>query len=536
MMAKRIALVQPGGKPKKSMMDRLPIRLHGIAAQLKRAGYVVKIFHNNLRPLLEDIRGFKPDHVGITSMSNTHLDAEIIAREAEQLGATVTYGGWHVSGCAVSYMKGMESETLTEILNPNSPFNYIVVGEGELAYLELLRALDRNVGLEEIGKISGVGFSTNEGIVLSRPERIMDLDSLPFLPSDELEIERYVRDDWSCLDIHTQRACRFSCGYCATPVVYPGKITRKSPKKVVDQIEEQLSSHQTMVVFIDEDFLSDLKWVRELMEEIIRRKIPKKKVHFEGFASVYDLHLIEKNGEENILELMEEANFKLLQIGVESFTASTLRDYGKVGRIRSMMTTEERRTYNGASQNEKDRLLVSVYLDRIQRAVNLLGRYGIVCDCDYIVGYPKESMKETAEGFKLFMNIENLLHTFIPIFVAIPGTALWKEIYESGKLRRRENGGIDWDSFDVHTGCLDLGYDVRGLRDQLEIRFYTSGRYLGDMNKALATNPLNLGFFLSRFKSLHESHPNSRFIEVVYSILDGTTGKERVFDFMKQYQ
>lgn len=516
----KIALVQPFVNPGKSLgVKKSPTGIQSVAAQLEREGYDVKVIHNYTKVVLKELKVFKPEHVGISCMTNNYPEAEEIARGIKAISkrTSVTLGGWHVSGCINSYVRGMERETLEEILHRGSPFDYIIRGEGEVSYLRLLEMLSKGGNEEAILKISGVGFvnKKRQTVLNTKIERIMDLDSLAFPSWSGVEIDEYRDGRTKELDlsIHAQRSCRFFCEFCATPLVYPGRVARLSPKRTVDYIEMLLRFKPRVITFTDEDFFSDPEWVRGVAEEIVKRGINKKGVKIDTFASVYDLHLLEKNGDGELLDLMKKAGFSSFTLGIESFNPKTLRAYNKEGIIKNMMSEKERERYDSSSQEEKDSLLTGVYLERTQKAIDFARGYGILCIGDYMVGYFGESPEQVKRGFKLFSEIQHLLFAYIPVFTPIPGTGVWKPAYDSRKLRRDKNGGIGWSAFDASEGAMNLGYGVRRLRDMLEQEFYTSQRYRKDMMEEIKRNPSSIRMFRDRFNFLHRNFPEKKKIK-----------------------
>jgi len=511
----RVALVQADLPSfNRDTVRSTPLGLMFICGQLERAGHEVRIFHNvvtdengALDSLVTSVGKFDPEHVGITSMSRTHPLAENIAYTLRRikLDATITYGGWHVSGCAASFRQGTETETLSEILNPDSPFDYTIAGEGELAYTNLIEALDSNAMRDAIGNIDGVGFfDKNRGIITKAPNRIKNLDILALPSWSGLSKEDYTGS--GVMNIQTKRSCRFYCGFCLTPAVYKGGVKSFSPKKAVDYIEEFAELSPDGVVIVDEDFFADLGWVEEATKEIIRRKlsIP----HIDIFASTFDLHQIERNGKTDLLKLMNEAGFISFNIGVESFIGKTLRKYNREGMIKAMMTPEEKSQYTESSDHNQ--FLADIYLKRTARAIELAKEYGFQVQGNYIIGNPGESYDEIREGFEKFSRIKGLLTTYIPIFIPLPGTKIWGEIYSSGKIIRTKSGKIDWTRFSTLTATLESDFDVKKLRNDLEQDFYSSERYMIDMVDEVEREPRMCNYFAKKYESLSKEFPDNK--------------------------
>src|SRR3989344_7825034 len=179
-----IALAQPYVTPGRSLgINKAPTGLQYVGASAQAKGYKVNLLHDDNTRIKEELLALRPDHVGISCMTNNFPESVELAefvRWYMPKVRSITLGGWHAMGCAASYRQFKnsggnlgETETLEEMLYPPSPFNFIVDGEGEFAYVRLLEALNKNASKEELARISGLGFlDGNRIIVLNSPEAI----------------------------------------------------------------------------------------------------------------------------------------------------------------------------------------------------------------------------------------------------------------------------------------------------------------------------------------------------------------------------
>ena len=237
-MTKRIALVQPHIVAGKSLgIDKSPESIQALAGQLEKEGFTIKMFHEKSGDeLYHKLAEFSPNSVGISTMTANFPEGRKVAKAVKEINSKtpVILGGWHASGVVQSYLKGQESETLKEILNPKSSFDFVVAGEGEIILPELIRRLGKS-----IDDLKGVGFLRDGKINISAPERIKNLDDLAYPSWEGLPIDNY-RDkrDKSLLDlsVHFNRACRFDCGFCSTATVYGRGVKTVSPQKAADYV------------------------------------------------------------------------------------------------------------------------------------------------------------------------------------------------------------------------------------------------------------------------------------------------------------
>jgi radical SAM superfamily enzyme YgiQ (UPF0313 family) len=517
-MSEKIALVQPRIIAGKSLgIEKSPASIQTLAAQLEKDGHDVRMFHEGVGDeLTQKLVEFDPRIVGISTMTANFLQGKEVARTIKDIRGevVVVLGGWHASGCAQSYLQGQESETISEIIAPDSPFDYMVAGEGEIVMSELVRRISTGESVEDL---AGIGFLDAQEIRVSVADRIKDLDVLSDpswkgLPVDNYRDKRSGALDLSC---HFNRACRFNCGFCATPTVYGRGVRRFSPERAVGQMEFLLTGLKPEVItFTDEDFFASPKWVEGLVDLLEQRDLHGRYgVEFDTFASINDLHKFERDGQGDFLDRMRRFGFNSFTVGVESMNPQVLRSYNKETMILPTMSVEQRARYKQLSPQEQNEMLVAHYLECTQTAITFAQEHGILVVGDYIFGNPGESEEQVRKGFEKFSSLKGLHIAYLPIFTPFPGTALWKEAYESGKLVRNETGNIDWSKFDASAGALDLGYDIAGLRNELELQFYTSERYYGDMLVAIQRDSAKAAMFKSRFNYLNRLFPRNKLVE-----------------------
>ncbi|MDD3861593.1 MAG: radical SAM protein [Candidatus Gracilibacteria bacterium] len=500
---KKIALIQPIIKDGNSLgIQKSPTGIQSLAGQFIKTPHEVRLFHSEEGVALDkSLAEFTPDIVGISTMTPSFPAGRRIAQtvKATRKDIVIILGGWHASGCVAAYNKGQETESLGEILREDSPFDYVFSGEGELALPEIVDKIARG---ESITEIPGIGFRDTEGIRLNTAHRIRDLNVLedPSWEGLNHNIYRDKRTRNLDLSVHAKRACRFNCGFCSTPTVYGRGISSFTPSRAIEYILKLISEKSPEVItFTDEDFFANMKWVEELVTIMEERGFGETvKVDIDTFASINDLLRMD----EELLKRMKKVGFGSFTIGIESFNAKTLKKYNKEPMIRAMLTSE---------QKESGRDLSDLYFECAQKAIDKAQRNGILVCGDYIIGNFGESREEVLEGFAKFSELKGLLIAYIPLFTPFPGTALWKEAYESGKIKRLPNGDMDWESFNASFGAFTTEYgDMEKFRDELELRFYTSVRYISDMLEAIKTRPELLPMFEGRFSRFREVFANNQ--------------------------
>jgi len=522
---RKIALVQPLIQTGKSLgIKKAPESIMALAGLLESLGYTVRMFHAAASSELQaDLETFNPSFVGISTMTSNFTEAQKIARtfKSRKPNAPIILGGWHASGCVQAHLSNQESETVSELLNPNSPFDYVVAGEGEEALPYLLHCLENG---SQVQDGNGISYFKDGQMHVSLPApRVKGLGHLPWPSWSGLDIDSY-RDQRSGdldLSVHFSRSCRFCCGFCSTPVVYGQGVRTVPARYAVEYIEHILNLYRPQVItFTDEDFFAQPRWVEELVGLLEEKDLTGKYgVSFDTFASINDLHRYRERNQGRFLDRMKAVGFGSFTIGVESFNADVLVRYNKELMILPTMTREDRSTYAGLDNEQKKLMLVTHYRKRAQEAINFASEHGLLVVGDYMLGNLDESMEDVRAGFEIFKGLDNLLIAYIPVFTPFPGTKVWGNAYSSGLLPRNHDGSIDWTRFDASAGALSLGYDIGALRNELEIEFYTSNRYRRDMLIKLGQNPASKALFLGRFNYLNREFSGDPRVQEMLALL-----------------
>jgi radical SAM superfamily enzyme YgiQ (UPF0313 family) len=197
----------------------------------------------------------------------------------------------------------------------------VVMGEGEVPFLNLIRALDNNTDLSEV---KGIAFRDGDTVIVNpREKSIMDLDSLPLPYYDPLPMEYYIKSElWTSptdrgIVVNAQRGCPYRCNFCYR---LEKGIRFRSPDSVVDEIKKyKRDYHINYVWFLDELFMVNEKRVFELCERFIEEDL-----NIKYFCTGY---LGTVNAE--ILDIMKRSGCVAIDYGIEQFDDDALKKMNK---------------------------------------------------------------------------------------------------------------------------------------------------------------------------------------------------------------
>tara|TARA_B100002003_G_scaffold210573_1_gene206487 strand:- start:762 stop:2186 length:1425 start_codon:yes stop_codon:yes gene_type:complete len=295
-----------------------PLGLLYLATYLKEySGFDVKVIDCNVDGISHlDLPGlvvdFHPDVVGISSMTHFLVDTYKVATAVKNISNKIItiIGGPHTT-----------IYPITTLENPN--VDYSIKGEGELAFYELVSALQKGVSEEDISSIKGVAskFLVKKGAKDTDVEltRIPSLEALPIPDRTLLPYRKYysvLSHSTNIATMITTRGCPYRCIYCDRM----GKTFRStSADYVVSEIETILSLGIREIFFHDDTFNVDKKRVVDLCERILDKKL---KFKWDARARV-------NCADYNQLLLMKKAGCSRISFGVESGNPDVLKNLRK---------------------------------------------------------------------------------------------------------------------------------------------------------------------------------------------------------------
>lgn len=198
---------------------------------------------------------------------------------------------------------------------------------------------------------------------------------------------------------HTSRGCPFRCDFCYNSSKERWYVNRP----VEDVIAEVKKSGVKHVMFIDDNFIGNLKWTRELMSEL-------KTLGIRWNAAV-SINVVNIPG---LLDEMKESGCKGLFIGFESINPSSVSGVHKV-------------------QND---------VAKYEYAVSEIHKRGIMINASFVFGLDSD----TKETFKATLDwiVRNKIETVTShILTPYPGTALHRQMSQEGRILTKDLGLYD---------------------------------------------------------------------------------------------
>lgn len=185
--------------------------------------------------------------------------------------------------------------------------DYIVQGEGELAFSELLSYIEKGGSVpRHIAYCEGNVVQLNGGTTV-----IEDLSVLPF-PYPDLE---KILNEHKIVYYECTRGCPFNCAYCLSGI---SRSVRKRPLELVlRDLDKFIASGVPLVKFVDRTYNLDEKYFLPMMQHLAQAKT-NATFHFEIKADMLSEKVME------FLATVPKGRFQL-EIGIQSTHQQTLK-------------------------------------------------------------------------------------------------------------------------------------------------------------------------------------------------------------------
>lgn len=146
-------------------------------------------------------------------------------------------------------------------LNKVEEIDYIVYGEGEVSFNNLLKAIQSKCLADEI---RGIAYRNNEGIVINPLCDKIDLNNVPSLYNNRNNLND-IRD--RIVYFEASRGCPFSCSYCLSAV--DKSVRYFNMERIKDDLLFLIKARAKTIKFVDRTFNTDSKFALEIFKFII---------------------------------------------------------------------------------------------------------------------------------------------------------------------------------------------------------------------------------------------------------------------------
>jgi anaerobic magnesium-protoporphyrin IX monomethyl ester cyclase len=386
-----------------------------LAGALEGAGIETRVvdftvFPYSQRMLESVLRDFRPNLVGVTSVTMTYSSAAQIIEDVKAIDNHIltVMGGPHVTFWA------------QEALNSLPELDLVVIGEGEHTAIELAREAEEG---GDWSKVKGIVYRQGSQIIATGPrEQIIDLDSLPMPARHLFPLGRYLALGMP-ITMTTSRGCPYQCIFCVGRKMVGAKVRYRNPVKVVDELAYLHGLNFKQINIVDDLFTASKDHCLAVCQEIRKRKL---EVRWTSFSRVDTI------SRELLIE-MKKAGCYAVSFGVETGNPEILKTIKK-----------------------------KITLEKVVEAANLCREVGMDVHFTFILGLPGETPETLQQTAAFSEKLNGIVGSCgFHLLAPFPGTEVREKSAELG-IRILTH---DWSDYHANRAIVETPSVSKAMLD-----------------------------------------------------------------------
>jgi len=378
----------------------------------------VSPYFDDTKEVIELIKKQKPDVLCFSALTGTYQWMLGVAKEAKLHLPNVKtiFGGVHVSA-------------VPERVLAQPQVDYIVIGEGEVAFPLILKAIEQGNTQEPI---VNTRFKLPTGQIVKGEQAgfIQDLDSLPYYDKALWEDHVLIGDQYMTI---ASRGCPYRCTFCFNnffaklPEGKSGKYVRqRSVEHMMGELRWAKKRYKLRMIFFEDDVFSvDKEWLKEFLP------LYKKEINVPFECLTHPIYL-----DEDVARWLSEAGCLYVQMGIQ--------------------TMDDKYKFDVIKRYEKS--------EHVEKAMDLMHKYNLHAMVDHMFGLPGEPLEAQEKALDLYVKHPPYrIGTFWTTY--LPGTEMVHQALELGLINLEE---------------------IERLNDGLEFEFYRDSVKIDDPQKLKA--------------------------------------------------
>ena len=359
-----------------------------LAGVLRKRGYSVKIVEAaslglSLPQAVGHILQERPKYIGLSCTTASVDNAARIARAIKEKNPEIPtfVGGPHITALP------------TETFRRYPDFDYGILGEGEIAFGDLLESIEDK---KDLSQVESAVFRDGEEVrANSRRRFIENLDEIPFPAYDLLpSFPRAFRPPFlnypkgPAASLTSSRGCPQACTFCDRSV-FGNRYRYFSEDYLLELISLLRQKYGIQhLIFADDQFAASNPRLIHLCEKLARENLM---IQWNCDARVDSVS-------PDLLKLMKRAGCWMISYGIES-----------------------------GSQEVLDQIQKGIKLDRVEQALRWTQEAGIRAKGLFMIGYPQET-ERTLDQTLSFIRRCPLDEINLSFLTPYPGTELYRQV------------------------------------------------------------------------------------------------------------
>lgn len=284
--------------------------------------------------------------------------------------------------------------------------DYVVVGEGEETFLELVKKL---IQKEKVINLEGIAFKNSNGEIVETPrrKRKTNIDDLPYPDWDSWSINEYIDHSQVSgislgrgIPILGSRGCPYECTFCSNLDMWTKRFIMRDPKQLVDEMEFMKKKYNVNSFhFMDSTFIVNNKKLISFCKELIDRNL---NISYQLPAGTR----------------CEAINYELVDV------------LGKSG-LKNLALAPE-------SGSEVIRKVIKKQLNykHFLKAARLLSKSNITVGCFIVIGFPEDNLKSMLDTYKMIFSLAiiGIDDLTVSQFTPYPGSLYYDDLKDKGLI------------------------------------------------------------------------------------------------------
>jgi anaerobic magnesium-protoporphyrin IX monomethyl ester cyclase len=395
-----------------------PIGLAYIAATTRAHGHEVHVVDS----IGEAIESYVP-FVEKTLYRGLGLD-EIVDRvpNSDVIGVSVMFSqDWPLANELIRKLKDRQPKSIIVIggehaaaepvgaLEDCPSLDYAIVGEGDYAFPDLLRVLDKKESVEGVGSLY---YRDASGEIRSTAKlpRSRDLSDIPWPAWDLFPLENYLKDGhgWGVnrgrsMPIVASRGCPYQCTFCSNPFMWTTRWVARPVEDVIKEIECYIEEYKaTNFDFQDLTAIVKKNWIKTFCLSLIEK----------GIDITWQLPTGTRTEaiDEEVAGLLFRSGCKNITYAPESGSNEVLK-----------------------------RIKKKIKLESVYQSARGCIKAGLDVKFNFIFGFPEDRYRNLFESTYFMLRLAYIGVSDISIapFSPYPGSELFFQLQKSGKIPKK---------------------------------------------------------------------------------------------------
>jgi len=322
---------------------------------------------------------------------------------------------------------GIQASNTVNHLIKNPDIDYVMCGEGEIAFPECVNAYQRRRMLTTIKGVYSKDKVPDKHPVIT--DMVENIDTIPYPDWDILDMDLYSHAgrmqttqnfNMKVATVLTSRGCPFQCTFCSSHTIHGRKTRNRSVENVLGEIIELNKRYGiNMITFEDDLFTSNKKRTIKILSQIKLLNI--KNFHIE-FPNVLSINTTDTD----ILDLMVDCGLVVTNFALES----------------------------GSEYTQKYIIKKNVNLKKAHILVNHLRQNHpeVFIRCMLLLGFPHETKKLMQESIDFTKTLALDWVAFNPA-TPLPGSEMYDQFIDMGVIQDTPE---TWDNCHFGLGSRDF--------------------------------------------------------------------------------